>query len=133
MDSAERDDLRLRERGIIGPSEPKRRRSVSPDWDPDEPDPDPSYQGEPFDDDGNDGRAATPAGMAGGAQLKAYWTKGEGLAKWAGSAHPWTALYRHLVKHMPAGKAKRTAAAWFHAVKGYWPGHQKGKNPVGPG
>lgn len=108
------------------------------DWDPDEPDPDPSYQGEPYDEvdlaDEAHGRAVTPAGIKGGLQLKAYWTKGKGLAKWAGSPHPWTALYRHIVEHVknPA-KAKRIAAAWFHAVFGIWPGHRKGKNPVGPG
>lgn len=105
------------------------------DWDPDEPDPDPSYQGEPFDDDeDDDGRAVTPAGIKGGARLKAYWTKGEGLAKWASSPHPWTALYRHLLKYIknPA-KAKRTAAAWFKARFGIWPGERKGRNPVGPG
>ena len=98
------------------------------DWDPNEPDPD----DDDFVDDEADGRAVTPEGVKGGARLKAYWTKGPGLAKWVASPHPWTALYRHLRKYMPARKAKATAAAWFHAVKGYWPGHQKGKNPVGP-
>lgn len=53
--------------------------------------------------------------------------------KWAGDPHPWTALYHHLLKYLPAEIAKRTAAQWFHDVKGYWPGDQKGKNPVGPG
>jgi hypothetical protein len=66
-------------------------------------------------------------------QLKTYWTRGEGLAKWADDPHPWTALYHHLVKYMEPERAKRTAAQWFHTVKGYWPGDQKGKNPVGPG
>lgn len=100
------------------------------DWDPEEPDPDPDYHGEPFDEME---RAMTPSGAKGGMRLKQYWTRGEGLAKWAGSAHPWTALYKHLNDHMPAGKAKRTAAAWFHSVFGIWPGERKGKNPVGPG
>jgi len=29
--------------------------------------------------------------------------------------------------------AKRVAAQWFHDRYGYWPGHQKGDNPTGPG
>lgn len=65
--------------------------------------------------------------------LKWYWTKGPGLAKWATKPHPWTALYRELVKHMDILKAKRTASQWFHDVFGIWPGERKGKNPVGPG
>jgi hypothetical protein len=65
--------------------------------------------------------------------LKAYWTHGEGLAKWADHPHPWTALYHHLRKHMADGLAKRTAAEWFHDVFGIWPGERKGSNPVGPG
>lgn len=66
-------------------------------------------------------------------KLKAYWTRGEGLARWAEDPHPWTALFHHLSKYMEPELAKRTAAQWFHDVKGYWPGDQKGKNPVGPG
>lgn len=77
---------------------------------------------------------AVATGHAGSAeQLHHYWTRGEGLAKWADHPHPWTALYHHLLKYLPEGEAKRTAANWFHDVKGYWPGDQKGKNPVGPG
>lgn len=66
-------------------------------------------------------------------QLHDYWTRGKGLAKWADHPHPWTALYHHLLRFLPPGEAKRTAAQWFHDVKGYWPGDQKGRNPVGPG
>ncbi len=70
----------------------------------------------------------------GGNKLKDYWTKDpRGLAKWAASPHPWTALYHHLLKYLTPEIAKRTAAQWFHDVKGYWPGDQKGSNPVGPG
>ncbi len=65
--------------------------------------------------------------------LKWYWTKGPGLAKWAASPHPWTALHRHLVKHMGLVMAKRTASQWFHDVFGIWPGERKGDNPFGPG
>ncbi|MGH3369603.1 MAG: hypothetical protein ACRDPR_06350 [Nocardioidaceae bacterium] len=71
---------------------------------------------------------------SGGAQLKHYWTKDpEGLAKWASHPHPWTALYHHLLKHMPSEQAKRVASEWFHTVFGIWPGERKGDNPVGRG
>jgi hypothetical protein len=66
-------------------------------------------------------------------QLKDYWTKGEGLAKWAEAPHPWTTLRDHLLKFLSPDLADRTAAQWFHSVFHYWPGDQKGKNPVGPG
>lgn len=66
--------------------------------------------------------------------LRDYWTKDpRGLAKWASTAHPWTALYHHLLKYLPEGEAKRTAAQWYHLVFGRWPGEVKGKNPLGPG
>jgi hypothetical protein len=64
-----------------------------------------------------------------GNQLKQYWLHGEGAAKWS----TWTQLYNHLKKHVPAEQAKRIAAQWFHDRYGYWPGHQKGSNPTGPG
>lgn len=32
-----------------------------------------------------------------GSALWRYWTKGPGLAKWAGHEHKWTALHRALV------------------------------------
>ncbi|GAA2855341.1 hypothetical protein GCM10010472_10780 [Pseudonocardia halophobica] len=65
--------------------------------------------------------------------LERYWKHGEGLAKWAGKAHPWTALYRQLVKHVGPTRAKRIASQWFHDVFGIWPGERKGTNPVGKG
>jgi hypothetical protein len=69
-----------------------------------------------------------------GGNLKQYWVHGPGLKKWANSPHPWTALYRHILKHVGSpGKAKRIASQWFHDHFGYWPGHRKGKNPVGKG
>lgn len=67
-------------------------------------------------------RAERAAGGDGTAKLKKYWLAGPGLKKWAGSPHPWTALYGHLSKYMPADKAKRTAAEWFHQHFGFWPG-----------
>lgn len=67
-------------------------------------------------------------------QLKRYWTESaEGRAKWVDHAHPFTALYRHLKRHLPDEMAKRVAAEWFHLVKGFWPGSQRGKNKTGPG
>jgi hypothetical protein len=71
-----------------------------------------------------------------------YWTKGEGLAKWAPTDHPWTSLYHHLIKFMNPDEAKRTATEWFHEVFGFYPGSDMnrvthGKPPrghrVGPG
>lgn len=66
-------------------------------------------------------------------QLKEYWTKGEGLAKWVDHPHPWTALRDHLLKYLSPERADRTASQWFHDVFGYWSGDRKGANPVGPG
>jgi hypothetical protein len=65
---------------------------------------------------------AERAAADGTAKLKKYWLAGPGLKKWAGSPHPWTSLYGHLSKYMPAEKAKRTAAEWFHQHFGFWPG-----------
>jgi hypothetical protein len=65
--------------------------------------------------------------------LKWYWTKGEGLAKWITSPHPWTALYTHLLKYLSPAVAKRTASQWFQDATGMWPGERKGQNPLGPG
>lgn len=67
-------------------------------------------------------------------ELKRYWTRDpRGLAKWATKPHPWTSLVRELTKHVGRQRAERIASDWFHEVFGYWPGHRKGKNPVGPG
>jgi hypothetical protein len=61
----------------------------------------------------------SPDGVKSAAELHAYWTKDpRGLAKWATSPHPWTALYSHLVKFMPPDKAKRTTSAWHFEVLG---------------
>ncbi|WBB94197.1 2'-5' RNA ligase family protein [Verrucosispora sp. WMMC514] len=87
---------------------------------------------EPEPADADDGLAVAAA--AGGRNaLKRYWTRGEGLKRWAGHKHPWTRLYRLLRKHVGSERAKRMASQWFRDVFGYWPGHRKGKNPVGPG
>jgi hypothetical protein len=78
-------------------------------------------------------RAAGADTNLGGERLHYWWTKGPGLARWANSPHPWTALYTQLREHVGAAKAKRMASAWFHEVFGIWSGERKGDNPVGPG
>lgn len=66
-----------------------------------------------------------------GNSLKTYWTKGKGLAKWAKSRHPWTALYHHLAKHLDPERAKRVAAQWFHSVFHVWPGSDRHRVAMG--
>lgn len=65
--------------------------------------------------------------------LNDYWTRGPGLAKWATSPTPYRTLVALLSKYMAPHIAKGLAASYFHRVFGIWPGHRKGKNPVGPG
>lgn len=72
-------------------------------------------------------------GDGGPNSIKYYWTRGEGLSKWVGNPHPWTALFHHLQHHMSVEMAKRCASQWFFEVFGFWSGDRKGKNPVGPG
>lgn len=88
------------------------------------------------------GREVTPADAKATERLRLYWTRGEGLAKWAGAPDPWTELFHHLSKYINPELAKRTAAQWFHDVFGFWPGSDlnrvtHGKPPrgkvVGPG
>lgn len=69
-------------------------------------------------------------------QLKTYWTKGAGLARWAAKPHPWQALVNALREEVPgksAGWYQGLASNLFHSAMGYWPGDRKGSNPVGPG
>lgn len=66
-------------------------------------------------------------------RLRAYWTKGPGLARWANNAHPWTTLVALLTKYVGPIKAKGLASSYFHDVFGIWPGHRKGANKFGPG
>jgi hypothetical protein len=66
-------------------------------------------------------------------QLHHYWTRGEGLAKWFGHPHAWTALRDHLAKYVDVERANRMASEWYHEVTGHWIGSEKGDNPVGPG
>lgn len=63
-----------------------------------------------------------------------YWTKGEGLAKWATPRDgAWTRLVAHLRKHMSERHAKGLASVYYRAVFGMWVGERKGENPAGPG
>ncbi len=67
------------------------------------------------------GKVTNPGGNA--EFLHEYWTQGEGLAKWVGTAHPFTALLAELRKHIPdKDKATRTAAQWYFDTLGHWPG-----------
>lgn len=87
--------------------------------------------------------ANMPSEVAAAERLHRYWTKGPGLAKWAGKPNPWTTLYHHLLKYIKnPDEAKATAAKWFHDVFGFWPGSDlnrviHGKPPrgerIGPG
>lgn len=71
-------------------------------------------------------------------EFEQYWTRGEGLGRWATHPHPWRTLRRLLqeirVKH---GRGPRDpeglASHYFKVVFGIWPGERKGDNPVGPG
>jgi len=64
-----------------------------------------------------------------GDNLHEYWTRDpEGLAKWAETPHPWTALYTHLKKYIKNDNiAKATASRWYHDVFGHWPGDKDAK------
>jgi phage portal protein BeeE len=57
-----------------------------------------------------------------GDQLHDYWTKGEGLAKWAGSPKPWTTLRKLLSKYLSGDKLDATTSAWYRDVFGHLPG-----------
>lgn len=78
-----------------------------------------------------DPSAATPGN---GERLKLYWTKGEGLAKWATNPHPWTTLHA-LLRKIPLKEplATRLTETYFRAVFGIKSGERRGKNPTGPG
>lgn len=68
-----------------------------------------------------------------GHQFEVYWTKEEGLARWATKPHPWRTLRRLLRKHPEIHDPEGLASHYFHIVFGMWPGERKGSNPVGPG
>lgn len=63
------------------------------------------------------GREITPKDAASTERLHAYWVAGPGLRKWAGSAHPWTALRNHLAKYIHSpGMLDATVSKWHHEV-----------------
>ena len=75
-------------------------------------------------------------------ELHHYWTRGPGLAKWAGSPKPWTTLVAHLTKYVGPEKAKVFASRWFIEVFHYAAGsdlnrvthgHPPRGHRVGPG
>jgi hypothetical protein len=88
------------------------------------------------------GRDVTP----GRDELHHYWTRGEGLAKWASSPTPWRTLLAQLVEHVkppkPLTVLKKWTSRWFIEVFGYAAGSDKNRvahgrpprgNRVGPG
>ncbi|WP_155291664.1 hypothetical protein [Rhodococcoides fascians] len=55
-----------------------------------------------------------------------WWTKGDGLALWALSPHPYTTLVNQLrLKKIPEKYINGLAAKYFRAVFGLWPGQRK--------
>jgi 2'-5' RNA ligase len=69
---------------------------------------------------------AVAAANGNAGNLRDYWTKGAGLAKWRDKPHPWTALFRHLSKFLSPDRAKRTASEWYRDVFGHMPNAKKG-------
>jgi hypothetical protein len=63
----------------------------------------------------------TSPGTGASHQLNEYWTKGEGLAKWANNPHPWTTLHALLAKYMSDKKAKGLATEYYMMVFGHGP------------
>lgn len=56
-------------------------------------------------------------------QLHEYWTRGEGLAKWAESPHPFASLRAHLARFITdPDELDATTAQWHHDALGFWPG-----------
>lgn len=71
-------------------------------------------------------RAAATGNEGNAEQLHHYWTKGEGLAKWAESPHPFAVLKAHLAKFIEDEKElNATTAQWVHDGTGHWPVHSK--------
>lgn len=68
-----------------------------------------------------------------GNNFERFWTRGKGLARWRLHPHPWRRLRSLLRKHPRIRDPEGLASTYFRRVFGYWPGHRKGSNPVGPG
>ncbi|MBF6332386.1 hypothetical protein [Nocardia transvalensis] len=67
------------------------------------------------------GQGSRP-GVGASRALNDYWTKGKGLAKWAASPTPYTALVAALREHVPESQVHGLAAEYYHMVFGVWPG-----------
>lgn len=75
-------------------------------------------------------RAAATGHEGDAEQLHHYWTKGEGLAKWAESPHPFAALKAHLAQFIhDERELNATTAQWVHDGTGHWPVHSKSFDP----
>lgn len=72
---------------------------------------------------------ADPDGKVGAsAALNRYWTRGKGLAKWATSPHPYTALVAALrAEGVPGHMVNGLAASYYHRVFKKWPGSRGSK------
>jgi hypothetical protein len=66
--------------------------------------------------------ASAPAKGSDAEALHRYWVLGPGLAKWAKSPHPWTALHQHLSRYLTGDKLDRTTSAWHFEVFHQHPG-----------
>lgn len=88
---------------------------------------------EDLDDDESDEVLRAGPDPRDGHQFEVYWTKEEGLARWATKPHPWRTLRRLLRKHPEIHDPEGLASHYFHLVFHYWPGERRGSNPVGPG
>lgn len=64
----------------------------------------------------------SPAAAHHAAQLKRYWARGEGAAKWA----TFTELRRVVAKYVPAHELNGFCANVYHMRYGRWPGKQRG-------
>jgi hypothetical protein len=60
---------------------------------------------------------------AGAGALHTYWTRGPGLAKWRGAAHPWRTLRAFLSKYLSGERLDATTSAWYRDVFGHLPLH----------
>jgi hypothetical protein len=68
---------------------------------------------------------ATPQGQVGEARLKVYWSKGEGLAKWINSPHPYATLHALLSKYVSGHVLDGLTANIFKLATGHYPGQRK--------
>jgi hypothetical protein len=67
------------------------------------------------------------AGDRDGSNLRRYWTKGPGLAKWRTSPTPWRTLKKFLSKYLSGETLEATTSAWYMAVFGRPAGRRRGR------